>query len=185
MSKNDRRVRYTKQIIKESLLEMLLTTPYERVTVRELCQKADINRATFYSHYESLSALMEEIEYEECKDLFDLLDDVLVDEDHLVHATTMVLQFLKEHSILREIFLYHDAAGKSLSKLTWEHLNQTIERLTSSGKIGKEQAYWLVLFIIHGTKESLRHWFESDMKNEDEFINTLCLFIGSGLSAFS
>ena len=40
MGKIDRRVRYTKHIIKKTLLELLQTTPYERVTVKELCQKA-------------------------------------------------------------------------------------------------------------------------------------------------
>ena len=100
MSKLDRRIRYTKSIIKKSLLELMQNTPYERITVKELCQKADINRATFYSHYDSLATLMEEIEYEECTELFDLLDDILVDEYHLIHSTTIMLQFLKEHTTL-------------------------------------------------------------------------------------
>ena len=62
MPKLDRRVRYTKQVIKDSFLELLENNNYEDITVKAVCQKADINRATFYSHYETLSALMEEIE---------------------------------------------------------------------------------------------------------------------------
>lgn len=57
MVKNDRRVRYTKKVIKESLLELLKTTPFEQITVKALCQKAEINRATFYTHYETYSPL--------------------------------------------------------------------------------------------------------------------------------
>ena len=184
MPKLDRRVRYTKSIIKKSLLELMQTIPYERITVKELCQKADINRATFYSHYDSLSTLMEEIEYEECTELFDLLDDILVDEYHLIHSTTIMLQFLKEHTTLREIFLCRSDVGKGLSKLTWEHLNKSLDRITQAGKISREDAYWLVLFIIQGMKECLRQWFDSDMLNEEAFIKTLCLFIKNGLNAF-
>lgn len=184
MGKFDRRVRYTKHIIKKTLLELLQTTPYERVTVKELCQKADINRATFYSHYESLTVLMEEIEYEECKELFDLLDDILVDEYHLIHSTTIMLQFLKEHTTLREIFLCRSDVGKGLSRLTREHMNKSLDRITVAGKLNREEAYWLVLFIVQGMKECLRQWFESDRYNEEAFIRTLCLFIKNGLSAF-
>ena len=83
MPMTDRRVRYTKQIIKTSLLELLENESFENITVKALCQTADINRATFYSHYETLSALMEEIEYEEAKQLFDSLDNLLTDESQL------------------------------------------------------------------------------------------------------
>ena len=191
MSKLDRRVRYTKSIIKKSLLELMQTTPYDRITVKELCSKADINRATFYAHYESLAALMEEIEYEECKELFDLLDDILADEYNRVHSTpvmirstTIMLQFLKEHTTLREIFLCRTEVSKGLSKLTWEHLNKSLDRIADKDKITREEAYWIVLFIVQGMRECLRQWFKTDMTDEEAFIKTLCMFIQSGLNAF-
>ena len=71
-----------------------------------------------------------------------------------------------------------------MSKLTWEHLNKSLDKITQAGKISREDAYWLVLFIIQGMKECLRQWFDSDMLNEEAFIKTLCLFIKNGLNAF-
>ena len=185
MAKNDRRVRYTKQVIKSSLLELLQTKPFEQITVKELCQKADINRATFYSHYDTLISLIEEIEYEECKELFDMLDDILVDENHLVHSTTILLQFLKEHSTLRDIFLRRIVIGTGLTKLTQDHMSKTLDRIITKGKLNRTQAYWLLSFIVHGMRESLHQWFEAGMQDEDTFIQTLCLFIRNGLSAFA
>ncbi len=184
MAKNDRRIRYTKQMIKTSLLEMLETTPFEGITVKALCQKAEINRATFYTHYETLTALMEEVEYEECKQLFDLLDDILIEEDRLYHSTSIMLRFLKEHPAMREVFLCRTTVGNSLSRLTWERLNKTMNFMTSVGNLPPKQAYWLLSFIVYGMREILRQWFESDMENEEEFIHTLSRFIRNGLSDF-
>ena len=47
----DRRIRYTKMFLKDSLLELLQKKPLSRITVTELCQMAEINRSTYYVYY--------------------------------------------------------------------------------------------------------------------------------------
>ena len=48
--KQDARVRYTKMVVKESLMELLRVKPVAKVTVTEICERAGINRATFDAH---------------------------------------------------------------------------------------------------------------------------------------
>ena len=48
MAKIDVRARYTRKIIKESFYTLLREKPVEKITVKELCEKAEINRSTFY-----------------------------------------------------------------------------------------------------------------------------------------
>ena len=62
--KEDRRVAYTKMFLKESLLSLLQEKPIGKITPTELCRRADINRNTFYTHYESPEALLRSIEEE-------------------------------------------------------------------------------------------------------------------------
>lgn len=59
--REDRRTTYTKNVIKDSLLEMLSEMPFEKVTVAALCRKADIVRTTFYLHYDGLSDVIKEL----------------------------------------------------------------------------------------------------------------------------
>ena len=134
MPKLDRRVRYTKQVIKDSFLELLENNNYEDITVKAVCQKADINRATFYSHYETLSALMEEIEYEKGKQLFDLIDDILTTETQLYSSTAIILQYLKEHPSLRNVILCRNTMGTGMSRLIRERMAKSLERITAGGK---------------------------------------------------
>lgn len=59
--KTDRRASYTQKVIKDALLELLGQTPYEKITVAALCRQAEITRATFYLHYLSLDAVLNEL----------------------------------------------------------------------------------------------------------------------------
>lgn len=62
MKSDDRRVRKTKKALATALAELMLDKKLERITVRELCDKADVHRATFYSHYSDVFDLYEKIE---------------------------------------------------------------------------------------------------------------------------
>jgi len=64
MRKSDARVRYTQRVIKESFLTLLREKPINKITVKEVCERAELNRATFYAHYSDCFALMEAIEQE-------------------------------------------------------------------------------------------------------------------------
>ena len=64
MKKSDARVRYTQRVIKEAFLSLLREKPVNKITVKEVCELAELNRATFYSHYSDCFALMESIEQE-------------------------------------------------------------------------------------------------------------------------
>lgn len=64
MKRNDARVRYTQKILKESFLKLLKEKPVNKITVKEVCELASLNRATFYTHYSDCFDLMEKIEEE-------------------------------------------------------------------------------------------------------------------------
>lgn len=61
-AKEDRRVTMTKRMLKDALLDMLKTESIHRISIRDLCERADINRTTFYKYYGSPYALLEDIE---------------------------------------------------------------------------------------------------------------------------
>lgn len=60
----NRKIRYTKRALRESLVELLESKKISEITVKELCDQADINRTTFYSHYDDMDAFIEEVENE-------------------------------------------------------------------------------------------------------------------------
>ena len=57
-----RRVRMTKRLLQDALLELLEKKPLEKISVTQVCQTADVNRSTFYAYYPDVGALLAELE---------------------------------------------------------------------------------------------------------------------------
>lgn len=66
MAKVDRRVVRTQEAIKKAFLELMSEKKFESITIQDIADRADINRATVYLHY---------------VDKFDLLDKII--EEHI------------------------------------------------------------------------------------------------------
>ena len=67
--KFDRRVLRTKQQIRQALIELLAEKGEANIAVRELAQRANINRGTFYIHYRDIHDLVGQLMDEAIEDL--------------------------------------------------------------------------------------------------------------------
>lgn len=79
--KTDRRTLKTRKAIRDAFAELLMTKDLSKVTVQEIADKADINRATFYKHY---------------LDVYDLYDRT--EQDILVEIGILVLRLEEQPS---------------------------------------------------------------------------------------
>ncbi|MCI6757223.1 MAG: TetR family transcriptional regulator C-terminal domain-containing protein [Lachnospiraceae bacterium] len=62
MKETDTWIQYTKSALKGALLRILKTKPIAKVTIKELCEEAHLNRGTFYLHYCEPNDVLKEIE---------------------------------------------------------------------------------------------------------------------------
>lgn len=60
----DKRIEKTRNSIKEAFMSIRAKKPLEKISVKEVCEIAYINKSTFYSHYEDIYALSDTLEYE-------------------------------------------------------------------------------------------------------------------------
>jgi AcrR family transcriptional regulator len=56
----DRRIQKTRKLLSESLIALILEKGYERVTIQDIIDKANVGRSTFYTHYENKEQLLVE-----------------------------------------------------------------------------------------------------------------------------
>lgn len=73
-NKNDRRCRKTKFAIKSALLTIMKEKPISKISIRELTDLADVNRKTFYNHYDDIDSVLRDLEDEFLERLFGLID---------------------------------------------------------------------------------------------------------------
>lgn len=74
MNENDRRTRRTQKFIRENFIDLMSVMPIKEITIQKITDKADINRRTFYLHYE---------------DIYDLLHKT---EDYVMHHFSEILE---------------------------------------------------------------------------------------------
>ena len=101
----DRRVKYTKKVIKETFISLLEEKDLKKITVSELCNNADINRATFYRYYLDIYDLYDKIQDEFVTELKNIIID-----NHDKRISTGILvksileALLKEKKLSKIIF---------------------------------------------------------------------------------
>jgi AcrR family transcriptional regulator len=65
----------SRKLIKQAYVELIKEKDIDKVTIKDVVTKADINRGTFYAHYTSVHAVSEQIGNEIVSALFEFLDE--------------------------------------------------------------------------------------------------------------
>ena len=98
----NRSVRNTKKRLRESLMKLVLRKQLGSITVKELTSDADVNRSTFYFHYQDVKAMVKEMEDSFFEDFATTLSAI----DQKSHdSITILVKCLENHMDLCKIVL--------------------------------------------------------------------------------
>lgn len=160
--KTDARVRYTKMRIREAFFQCLKEKPVSKITVREICDLAEINRATFYTHYADLFDLLEKLEGEAIDRLRQLIAECTQKGTGLLSA---VLEGVKEPESGPALLASQNGDpgfGTKISELFYQEIFPSIaEKLTEATEDEREAMYH---FLAGGCGNLITAWAESGMK---------------------
>ena len=93
-----RRVRMTKMLLKNALIDIMKTKSIHLVSIKEICEEADVNRSTFYRHYNTQYELYDDI----IEDLAADISGIYKDDYTTVDFLTKVLEYIESK---RDTFL--------------------------------------------------------------------------------
>jgi AcrR family transcriptional regulator len=82
-SSQDRRVQRTRKVLQEALIELTIQKGFAAVTVRDITEYAEVNRATFYRHYQDKFDLLDQY----AQEVYQLLDAPSGSESPTVNET--------------------------------------------------------------------------------------------------
>lgn len=145
----DLRIEKTEKAIKNAFMELRSKKPLEKISVRELCALACINKSTFYSHYEDIYQLSDALETET---ILSMLRGIsLTHEDSMknpdMFTRELCLAFMSHISIINTLF-----SGKERSRLADKletELKKAIFRLRPEYKEDAEKNI-LLSYCIQG-----------------------------------
>lgn len=90
--------------MKQALLELIREKDFQSITIANLTDRADLNRRTFYLHYEDKFQMIDEIE----KKVIDELKNIILDEmDGTISIETLIQSRYKIFTQMFECFNRH------------------------------------------------------------------------------
>lgn len=178
----DRRARMTREILKQSLIELMKTKPIHEISIKKICETADINRSTFYHHYDSQF------------DLFnDILNDIGYDIIEIVRNNHSSENWMK--NILRESFVYIENHRDTILVILSENSGFSVgERLTTyvekfvntSLENSSEIAKYSVQFAVAGMTSVIWQWLnKEDRLPAEDLANMVNALLAPSIGRFS
>lgn len=100
--KTDRRVKLTIQILQSALIEAMKNHHISKISVKMLCENADINRSTFYSHFQDQYHLLEYTCDEVIENIKKYMDKQHYTQSKPISFQTLnrILDYIKENAAL-------------------------------------------------------------------------------------
>lgn len=175
----NQRVMLTKRLIYEALLEMLNTCPITKISIRELCQLAGINRSTFYNHYGSQFDVLNDI----AKTYLQSTSLTILKEmnagKNITACLAQVLHYIKENRPFIKLIL--DEQNYDLVthiKISLPQFDQMImKHLPESLQMDEKQA--IASYVQYGTVRLIKEWvFTECLKSPEEEAMLILLIAG-------
>lgn len=140
--KVDRRRRYTLSVIREAFFALLAEVGFAKMTVADICCRADINRGTFYLHYEDKFSLLDA-----------LIDEALAAAPPLEGTGTGALcQRPPANDDYYLLYSDDDAYARVAQRVIEHGAEQVVPQVMEKTGLSSEDAY---LLFVHGVQGNL------------------------------
>ena len=182
----DLRVRRTIEAIKKAFEELICETDYEKIKVTELCQRAMINKKTFYVYYPTLDDLLAEMQAELSSGYLERIKEYKLPDDL--------------DKINREFFMFSEEQGLAYEKITCA-ANNSLHYIRSGMMKKVNDAGWgssvkfnalpdhekpVIINYVNNTVLSIyRQWIEDGKQQKvDEIIELTNRLVLGGVNGF-
>lgn len=179
---NDERVIKTKKLIKTALSELIQEKGFDHVSITDLTQRANINRGTFYLHYQDKYDLLEKFENE-------VLDDINTNAENFIKSIkdidflgedfsneikpfiNKVFTYIKENYIIMKVILgpksdmrFQNKIKKALNILLtekgWDNYFDSQNTFVSKD--------YFISYLVSAHIGVIRQWIDSGMNESAE-----------------
>lgn len=175
--KENRRVKVTKTLLKKSFIELLEQKEISRITIKEICENADINRSTFYAHYTDQYDLMKKIQDELIENVEIHLSPYIHDEMPNVSEEMLegVFEYIKENGEICKLLLSERGDIHFQKRVLNLVYGKYMEDLTKSIGFSQEDADYVYAYSITGCIGVIQKWLNDDMKKTPKFMAKILL----------
>lgn len=159
--------KFTKQAIRNACLELLEEKPFDKVTVKDIVMRCELNRNTFYYYY---------------RDIYDVLEDIFCEEREQLRARHAEDRtFYEAHLAASRIILQHKSAVMHLAKsrhqdilmdylvnVIHDFVRPFVEKRAEHAALSERDIQYIVSFYSCAIVDYTHHWIMDGMKEDGE-----------------
>lgn len=182
MDRADSKYRNTAVKMINAFLELLETKDFEFITVKEICKRSEVNRSTFYLHYETVGDLLSEsteymsaqlLQYfpNQSKDFIDSIKNAELKDLYLISP-----RYLKPYLtfILENKKLFKTALAKSdtlrLTEIYKKMFTHILDPIMDRFNVPKNKRKYMLAYFISGIMAVIDEWLRKDCSDPIDFI---------------
>ena len=163
--KQNRKTKYTKMVIQDSLIGLMKEKSISKITIKEICEHADINRTTFYAHYTDQYQLLNSIEEETLSWVKEIIAGFSgkTDKKDFISNIEKVFEYLIENRNHIQILMSEQgdiAFQRDLLSVIYEQCGIWLVN-DSNADAGKSELYFV--FLVSGSVGLIQHWLKTGL----------------------
>ena len=170
MNNEDRRVKKTENVLQNALAKLLINKKIQNITIKELTNTADIHRSTFYTHYQDIYSLYEQIENSVIEELNIIISN---DPTHSYEALYVTLiDYVYDNAILYRMLISNNGninLQKRVKQLIEDNYLKIWQYEDNKSSISEEMRYFTT-YHVQGCMSVLNLWVESNFTYSKENI---------------
>lgn len=158
----DNRVRYTKAVLQQALLNILKNKSIDKVTIKELCEEAQVNRGTFYLHYSTPNDLLMEIEQQFVTESMTMFKPYFHNGYEIDYMAELFSGILRNPDVCRIIM------GKNGNPRFLDRMKELVHPVIVDGwckefpRYQRKDLDYVFDFIFAGSMELILGWIDDD-----------------------
>ena len=160
---------YTKDLIRKEFIKLLNKKKLHNITVTELAKACNIERKTFYYHYDNLTELVKEIFDEELDRVIEEFNETLSWEESFILAAKFILDNKK---VVKHIYEsdYKIDLEKYIFSISGEIMRKYVIRAAKDTKAQEVDIKLIAYFYQCALSSSLIQWVATDMKTDPKAV---------------
>ena len=167
LREEDRRVRRSRKMLKQGLLELMKSKRFSEISVRDITDLVDMNRGTFYLHYTGTADLLKSIEDDMEAEIQAVVDTHIgeaEEKNSLRPVFEPILDFIIAHRETCESLFYNNEVSGFFDRLQTMCCKngRDIVRLRYPS-VAESRMPYLLSFVTYGLMGVLKIWFEHGM----------------------
>jgi AcrR family transcriptional regulator len=166
----------TKHMFRTALIELMEEKPFHKITIKEICERADLNRTTFYLHYTDQTQLLNEIIERIEEDMAKCIATP-GDESDGQHRLEKYLEYVKANARIYKTLMKSDDDVGARTKIIRDILRDIKDALPVLGKPLENR--YIYRFIIDGSISMILNWIDSGFDISTEVLAKLIFDLGN------